>query len=53
MAKIRMLGKTGDDDLRDDCHAVLRVFLNGQPTPLVFDPILGGQANNTLFDETH
>jgi hypothetical protein len=50
MATVRMIGATGDDDLRSDCHAVLRVFLKGSATPLVFDPILGGQADNTTFD---
>jgi hypothetical protein len=50
MATLRMTGATGDDDLRDDCHAVLRVFLKGNPNPAVFDPILGGQHENTTFD---
>jgi len=45
-----MTGTTGDDDLRSDCHAVLRVFLKGNPSPLVFDPILGGQDPHTPFD---
>jgi hypothetical protein len=52
MSTIRMTGATGDDDLRSDCHAVLRVFLKGNPNPIVFDPILGGQGNNTTFDVT-
>jgi hypothetical protein len=50
MTTIRMTGATGDDDLRSDCHAVLRIFLKGNPNPLVFDPILGGQGDNTTFD---
>ena len=50
MATIRMTGATGDDDLRNDCHAIRRVFLKGSPTPRVFDPILGGQLANTTFD---
>ena len=50
MSTIRMTGATGDDDLRSNCHAVLRVFLKESPNPLVFDPILGGQLDNTTFD---
>ena len=50
MSTIRMTGATGDDDLRRNCHAVLRVFLKWSPDPLIFDPILGGQPDNTTFD---
>ncbi len=50
MATIRMSGATGNDDLRGDCHAILRVFLKSNPNPPVFDPILGGQGANTTFD---
>jgi hypothetical protein len=50
MATIRMSGATGNDDLRGDCYAILRVFLKGSPTPLIFDPIFGGQGANTTFD---
>ena len=45
-----MKGSTGQDDLRSDCHAVLRVFLKGNPNPIVFDPIFGYQKENTPFD---
>jgi hypothetical protein len=33
MPTIRMTGATGDDDLRSNCHAVLRVFLKGSANP--------------------
>jgi hypothetical protein len=45
-----MRGATGDDDLRSDCHATLRVFLKANSHAIVFDPILGGQSSNKPFD---
>jgi hypothetical protein len=51
MATIRMTGGTSDDDLRSDSYVILRVFLKGNPSPIVFNPILSGpQDNNTQFD---
>jgi hypothetical protein len=52
MATLKMPGSTGDDDLRADCHAVLRVFLKTSPNPIVFDPILGHHPANSSFGPT-
>jgi hypothetical protein len=51
MTVLRIIGSTGDDDLRSDGHAVLRVFLKNKPN-IVFDPIFGGQNPHTTFDVT-
>jgi hypothetical protein len=53
MATIQMLGGTGADDLRDNCHAVPRIFVTGFQGPFTFDPVLNGQGPNTSFFVQH
>ncbi len=51
MTLLRMIGSTGDGDLRGDGHAVLRIFFKNRPE-MTFDPILNGQGSHTTFDVT-